>query len=210
MRTPIKLVCLTCLLLMNITTARADDPKYYSVEGVVAVDGQEIMRPQAIAVENIPVRVEISGRNGSYLFEYTISRGDGAASTQAAVHLSFFDKAFGNWVLRAQPSMIVRLGEKASVEMPYQEGEASPRRVAMDITITEKPKDELLAMFGGRIPDVSMCPSNTDASHRLLSAEPPTPGQPRYCDVTCSDGSGSTLHCCGAVKCCACGSCCSP
>jgi hypothetical protein len=204
------------LLLSSLNaTAAVAEQRYYNISATVSVDGKEVMHPHAIVETNHPARIEVDdAAENSYRVDFTVTPGEGAhANDQAKVEVSFFTKVMGNWTLRSQPSLVVWTGREASVEEPYHEGTASPRVVKITSTVTPKTKAELLKTFSGKIPSTRVCPpannSSQVASTSLGQIFTPTL-LPACCSVGCSDGSGGTLRCCGAVSCSACGTSCSP
>lgn len=206
------------LLMSSMSaTAVATEHKYYNVSATVNVDGRDVMHPSAIVEANHPARIEIGdSAANAYRVDFTVTPGDGAhADDQAKLEINFFTKVMGNWTLRSQPTLVVWTGREASVEGPYHEGAASPRVVKITATVTHKTEAELLKMYNGKIPLARVCPSANDeggrigGSSRLGQAFTPKL-LPACCEVGCSDGSGHTLRCCGAVSCSACGSSCSP
>lgn len=206
------------LLISSMSaTAAAAEHKYYNISATVNVDGRDVMHPSAVVEANHPARIEIGdSAANSYRVDFTVTPGEGVhANDQAKVEINFFTKVMGNWTLRSQPSLVVRIGQEASVEGPYHEGVASPRVVKITATVSHKTEAELLKMFNGKIPLARVCPSTmgdgvrSGGNDRLDRVFTPNL-LPACCEVGCSDGSGHTLRCCGAVSCSACGSSCSP
>lgn len=153
-----RLACVVFLFLAGGVCAHAADRSYYSVAVSVAVDGRLVMQPKAIALANVPVRTEIEGES-PYRFVYTVTPEKGGGA-DAVIHVSFFDKVLGNWTLRADPALAVRFRQEASIEMPYHEGNASPRRVSVTLTVDTIAQKDVLAMFHGQVPDPTSCPDS--------------------------------------------------
>lgn len=203
-------------LLLSSISASAAEHRYYNVSATVSVDGKEVMHPHAIVEANHPARIEVGDTSAnSYRVDLTVTPGEGIhTNDQAKVEVSFFTKVMGNWTLRSQPSLVVWTGQEASVEGPYHEGTASPRVVKITSTVTPKTEAELLKTYRGKIPSPRVCPPTNNGSQAAANTslgQAFTPNLlPACCSVACSDGSGRTLRCCGAVKCSDCGSSCSP
>lgn len=128
-----------CAMFAMNQAAGEEGRIYYSVESTVSVDGRVVMKPTAIALADNPVRTEIDGNDASstsYRFEYTVTPVAGKEKSQATIHVSFFDMSKGNWVLRSQPSAVVRLDQEATIALPYHEGPASSRVTTFNITVS--------------------------------------------------------------------------
>jgi hypothetical protein len=181
---------------------------YYSIEARLAVDGRVIMAPKAVVVSGHMAQVELLGVTEAYRLQIVISPAIDPASDHAQVNLDLLDKSAGNWVLRTAPSLVVKLGQTASMQMPYDHAEDAPHTVDLSIKV-DRPSARLLdKLLAGNAGKLASCPARSGSLASPI-ATPPTPGQPQYCHETCTDGSGQTMTCCGAVSCCACGSCCS-
>lgn len=202
-------VCVLALLIVWQPVWAASQT-YYSIQAVVSVDGHEVMHPSAIALADNPVTVTDAGPQRQFRLQYTVTPGEDALT--AIVHISFFDRSPSGWTLRSQPSMGVRLGQQASIVAPYEVGGIADSHVTISVQVTKKSEQELLAMFHGDIPDPSICPAATQKLQigRVITYDPPTPGKGACCSKPCSDGSGDTMTCCGAITCRVCGACCSP
>ncbi len=179
---------------------------YYSVEAKVAVDGRVVMAPQAVVASGHMAQFELLGAAEAYRLQIVINRAGDSASNRALVNVNLLDKSAGNWVLRTSPSLVVNLGQPASMQMPYDNAEHAPHTVDLSVVV-DHPSSELMARLlasnGGK---TAACPANSGTAVNPLAS---TPGQPQCCHDTCADGSGRTMTCCGAVSCCVCGVCCS-
>jgi len=204
------------LTIFAATQAVATEKVYYSVSANVAVNAREVMSPKAIALANNPVRTELLGSaaSPSYRLEYTVTPVAGKEDSEATIHVSFFNKSMDNWVLRAQPSAVVRLGDEATISLPYQEGTSSPQVTDFNLTVVRIAESALAAQFHGKIPDPSLCPPDTSANSGAVDIRPLAAAKQALksacCNSGCTDGSGNSLKCCGAVSCSGCGTSCTP
>lgn len=196
-----RVVCVLALLMTGQSVCAATKT-YYSIQAVVSVDGQEIMHPTAIVLADNPVTITDAGPKRQFRLQYTVTPGEDASI--AIVHISFFDRSPSGWTLRSQPSMGVRLGQQASIVAPYDVGGIANSHVTISIQVANEPERELLTMFHGHIPNSSICPVETQKPQtgRVIAYDPPTPGKGACCSKPCTDGSGNTMTCCGAITCC--------
>ncbi|MBU6403645.1 MAG: hypothetical protein KGQ84_02915 [Proteobacteria bacterium] len=180
---------------------------YYSVAVKLALDGRVIMTPKAVVLSGRMARVELLGATEAYRLQIVVSPVIDHASDRAQVNLDLLDKSAGNWVLRTAPTLVLKLGQTASMQVPYDNAENAPHVVDLSV-IVDRPSSKLLDKISTSVGKPTSCPAQSGALPNPF-ATPPTPGQPQCCHEACADGSGQTMTCCGAVSYCACGSCCS-
>ncbi len=202
-----------CFITFFSASVLAKDGQFYTVKTSISVDGVEVMHPSAVVLENHPASIEITNLAGkSYRLEINVIPGDDKHNIdQATVRASFYDLAMGNWVLRAQPALVVWTGKPASVEQPYHEGQQSPRKVKVTVTVIPESKNQIINMFG-KIPTVQACPkmSTSNSGNSLWTSISAGVIPASCCSAACRDGSHQKMYCCGAVSCSGCGASCSP
>jgi hypothetical protein len=119
------------------------DDAYYSVAVKLAVDGRVIMTPKAVVLSGRMAQVELLGATEAYRLQIVVSPAIDHASDRAQVNLDLLDKSAGNWVLRTAPTLVVKLGQTASMQMPYDNAENAPHVVDLSV-IVDRPSSKLL------------------------------------------------------------------
>lgn len=146
------------------------------------------------------LRIQVTAADG-----VTTARGEATAD----VNLLLLENVAGAWVIVGEPRLQLLHARQGSVEVS---GTGS-YVVKVTATPAYNPKvdiSKIQACGAAGLPLIAPTDGLTLSGGRPCPNCPQTPCDacPNCCSSPCTDGSGSTLTCCGAVSCCACGTCC--
>lgn len=205
-------ILLTGLLAFFGCNTFAAEAKYFEVSLQASADNGISLDHTAIVEIGKKVRVAKIGV-GSIRLDYTIT-GLSIDETGAPVvtldAIAFNRNGTERWSLAKEMKIMLFVGKNASSKISSGIGVGTALHVKIDV-LTE---DVVRARFGGVIPESKACPDESAVGPQTKSYCPEWPcvnfGEEKCCSKPCSDGSGGSMSCCGAVHCCACGACCRP
>ncbi|HZH44241.1 MAG TPA: hypothetical protein VEY50_09190 [Lysobacter sp.] len=180
----------------------------YQVELAIVRDGKVIATPKVTVLFGKPARVTLTEKagDGSLRVQVTASPAGKLANGTKVVQFNavVVERIAGAWVILAEPSMKVAESQAGSTTLESPLGS-----LRIDVRATEK------YVAGAESKNLRQCGALTADEPTTLSDNCPSlpcPGKENCCSAPCSDGSGRTMTCCGAIECCddICGACCSP
>lgn len=129
----------------------------------------------------------------------------------AELRIEIFEQVGREWSLRASPSMGIEIGKDASMDAPLMFAEDGGT-YNISVTVTQVALEESMAMAGHVSASAVACEPDLLAPLQadIDSGNQSRRGERSCCRAPCVDGSNYTMTCCGAVWCCACGTCCYP
>ena len=219
----IKIFAVTVLLLacwgVTLTQAapantQASDtaPNVYVLELTVGRDGKQLATPKMTVLFGKPARINLINRNtpeGNLCIQVLANPGTKTSKGVATVQLQavVLEHIAGAWVVIAEPSIKAVEGQPASMQLNSGAG---------TIQLSFKAVPTFSAKVAAATP--STCPAldapiATQSTGIPCDSLPcPGGGDKNCCSAACSDDSGRTMTCCGAIECCdgVCGACCSP
>lgn len=183
---------LTCVaLLVGCTSMGAYANDTFQVDLSVARNGIVVGKPsiQIAADRNADLTVTPPGSSAENAIRVVVSVAAADPGT-VGVHLMVFDRANGEWTLRAEPTMKAKLGSDVQLNV----GTKDLARVASPIDVTVKV---------AAAPPVAVVSSEWAGSPALdLTASP----------LSCNYCTAGNVQCCNVVSCCeqVSGNCCTP
>lgn len=197
------------------TSPRVPEANVVRVELEIVRSGTILATPAFTAISGSPVRLVLSGGEageGGLRIEAVAEPAAPSSRGRPTTRLRFqlFEEVAGAWVLAGQPEMRVEDGNAATVEVSGGLGSWSLNVVArsrFDATadrMAVKPCPDAEIIASGPVERLDGACPQCDSL--------PCPMCKDCCQADCTDGSGRTLRCCGAIECCdgVCGACCSP
>lgn len=172
----------------------------------VLVDGEVVMSPNLRLRPGVPASIALAGESGEpgYALQVRLSPDPDRPGSYSTLEATLWKgdyqrerplldtRAVLDWqrIDKAMPIASVRSRDGRSVELQVI---SHARVLPSTTTPLAQPCTDARAAV--------------DAAPRDDAA--PADAPPVCCSASCGDGSGHTLHCCGAEQCCACGACCS-
>lgn len=185
---------------------------------LVVRDDQEVARVNMIVAFGVPAQARISNASGmdaNFRIEAVANpvskRTATATDSHILVNMVVLEQIAGAWVVLAEPSLRLVDGTTASLAIDDANDVDSSDRLALSVTATSmfdaRAIDSVRENYDCRslyASDAAIAPLLANSILRSGGED----GVKACCSAGCSDGTGRTLTCCGAVSCCACDSCC--
>ncbi|MFO3797807.1 MAG: hypothetical protein ACK8QZ_11095 [Anaerolineales bacterium] len=196
------------LIFLSFAAAHAGsvgNPNVYKLDLSIEKSGEKVANPKFTVAFGSPAVVTVTDpkkNDGAYRIQATATLGEKSPTGKGTVRLDIvvLEQISGAWVIVGEPSIMAYEGQSASLDVSGPVG-------SFKISATATPEFNQKALnFKG-----ASCPALT--APMAKKTPPPIVGirnDPNCCSTGCADGSGQTMTCCGAIECCACGSCCRP
>lgn len=217
MEMPIR-VCLGTLFLLAASFTAAEPAtargatqqaaNAYKLDIAIQKGGRTVANPKFTVVFGKPAQVTMSKAgtdDGLYRVQATALPAEPMPDGRKTVRVDLvvLEQVSGAWVVLGEPSMVLYDGRAGVVDVA---GGAGAFKV--EATATSEFNPRAVGFQGASCPALDApVPRTAKASGSVIKG---IRVDPDCCSVGCSNGSGQTMTCCGAIECCACGSCCRP
>ncbi len=177
----------------------------YKLDISVEKSGAQVANPKFAVVFGKAAVATVTSpttQDGFYRVQATASPGEKAPNGKGTVRVDMvvLEQVAGAWVILGEPSVLGYDGQEAAVDISGAAG-------SFTVKVRATPEFNQKAVnFKGQSCPALTAPLAKNSSGPIIAIGP---GRD-CCSVGCNDGSGRTLNCCGAIECCACGSCCRP
>lgn len=216
MRMPLKLV-LSSLLPIAVALfstgalsapAASRSANAFKLDIAIQKNGATVANPKFTVVFGKPAQATMSKpgqENDIYRVQATALPAQPLPDGRKTVRLDLvvMERVEGAWVILGEPSMVLYDGKAGSLDVS---GPAGAFKV--QATATSEFNLKAVGFNGGACPaldaPVARVAKTSGSVIQGIRVDP------NCCSAGCADGSGQTMTCCGAIECCACGSCCSP
>jgi len=180
----------------------------YKLNIAIQKAGETVANPKFTVAFGKPAQATMSKagqEDGLYRVQATALPAEPAADGRKTLRLDLvvMEQVAGAWVILGEPSMVLYDGTTGSVDVS---GAAGAFKV--EATATSEFNLRAVDFAGGSCPaldaPVARIAKTSGSVIKGIRVDPDC------CSTGCADGSGQTMTCCGAIECCACGSCCRP
>lgn len=214
LRIPVTLVTFM-LLIVIAASVSANQTRLYEVQFDLFENNELILSPSAVVESGKTARISA----GSQVVEFTVNN-EGMMDGMPVVSLALDFKTVDDPEIKGELSKMhseiesnpivsptlyfadsTQAKDPATISVGAIDVSASVRRV-------EASKTAQLLESASSDKKCSAADDSVDQS-RIMNGDA-TYGDGDCCTRSCSDGSGQTMKCCGAIMCCACGVCCMP
>lgn len=184
----------------------ASAPNAYKLDISIEKAGAQVANPKFTVVFGSPAVVTVTNpqqKDGAYRIQATATPSAKTVSGKGTVRIDMvvLEQISGAWVILGEPSVVAYEGTLSSVEVAGAVG-------GFKVNAKATPEFNQKAVnFKGETCPALTAPMAKNSTGPIVSIRH---GGTGCCSVGCSDGSGHTMNCCGAIECCACGVCCRP
>lgn len=205
------LVRIAAVAMLVSSVAHAASPNSansYKLDVTIKKGGVAIVNPKISVAFGKPAQITMSKQgvgDENYRIQVTAQPGEPAGNGKKTVRLDFIvlEQVSGAWVVLGEPSMVAYDGQQASVDVNGPAGAFS-----VSATATSGFDDRAASLKSDSCPTLEApLVKRPEKSGGIIMG---IHQDPDCCSAGCTDGSGWTMTCCGAIECCACGTCCRP
>lgn len=201
---------LCAMILLGVTSMsvfgaehRSLEVTSYTADMDIVVDGASVVKPAITAEFGKEVELTVGAKPGKSGWKIRVIADNPVITkdmeTAVLTRLQLFEVVDGSEILRAEPELTARPNERVDFDLPMTG--APGRRATIGLTLDLAAED----MSTESLSDAMGVDENCPVHQKSLIG---TDGARQCCGGRCPDGEPWT--CCGAIKCCLCGSCCNP
>ena len=204
---------LCCLLTLVAPLVAATEVQYLSISLSYQDDGGPEQKATAIVVPHKEAILTVQGDSPESMHRIRLNASPATVSSKGVpysnVSVQFLKNSSDGWLVQSSLQVGAAFDMPATVSAPDElKGEASSG-LKLTLTATPLTAKQVKAITGKSDLSIQDCPVEEAGSSSSSKSFAKRGGEPSCCRSPCN---GSTLQmtCCGAVNCCACGTCCSP